>query len=70
MKKKYVVQRLEGYDGIELMADPVIGRHIYGPGEIIELDDRKHDVAGIMGRGLIIEYKEEPVVISTPAKEA
>ena len=58
MKRKYVVRAVEGWAGIELMADP-LPRRIYGPGDVVELDDSVHDVAGLMGRGLLGPPVEE-----------
>ena len=60
MKKKYRILPVEGLDGIEFLADNPVGRRIYGPGEIIELDDTIHAVARIMARGQIEEIIEAP----------
>ena len=60
MKKRYRILPVEGLDGIEFLADNPVGRRIYGPGEIIELDDTIHAVGRIMARGQIEEIIETP----------
>lgn len=59
MRKRYIVQDVEGFDGIEFLADNPVGRRVYRGGEIIELDDSLHNVAGIMARGQIVEMVED-----------
>lgn len=69
MKKKYIVQAIEGVDGIELASDSPVNRRVYGPGDVIELDDKIHNVAGIMARGQIVAAIEEAATIEPEAKK-
>ena len=55
MKKSYIVQAIEGSEGIEFLSEPPVNRRVYRPGDVIELDDAVHNVAGIMARGQIVE---------------
>ena len=68
MKKWYIVQAVEGLNGIELGSDSPVGRRTYVPGDVIELDDKVHNVAGIMGRGQIVEA-DDAVIAEPEAKK-
>ena len=61
MKQKFVVQGVEGFDGLQLLSEPTVGRRIYGPGEVVELDDQQHDIAGLKSRGIIRDLPESRV---------
>ena len=67
--KKYLVLPFDGFDGIERGTDPPVGRRIYVPGDIIELDETVHGVAGLLAGGRIKpapedEAEEEPPTTS------
>lgn len=66
--KRYEVLPVEGLDGIERGSDPPVGRRIYRPGDIIELDDRIHNVAGILANGQIRAVVEPAVIENKPDK--
>lgn len=65
--KRYEVLPFEGLDGIERGTDPPVGRRIYRPGDIIELDEKLHGVAGLLANGQIRPVVE-PVVQPVPSK--
>ncbi len=69
MRKKYKVLEVEGSEGIEFGSDSPVGRRVYRAGDIIELDDKVHDVAGIMARGQLSEIFEAPKPIVEEIKE-
>lgn len=54
-KKKYIVQRVEGYHGLEFLSDSPVGRRTYLPGEEVELDDKVHDIVGLLGSGIVVK---------------
>ena len=55
MKKRYIVQAVGGYDGVEILAEPTVGRRIYQAGDVIEIDTRIVDVVGLVNGGFIRE---------------
>lgn len=52
MHAKYEVLPIEGSEGIEFLGEPQ-PRRVYRPGDVIELDDQKHAVEGLLARGQI-----------------
>lgn len=64
--RKYLVQAIPGYDGLERLQDPPTGRRLYRAGEIIELDDAISDIPGLRGWGIIADYVEPEI---EPAEE-
>lgn len=60
MKRTFRVLPVEASEGIERLCDP-IPRHLYRPGQVVELDDSTCDVAGIMAGGQIEEIVLDPL---------
>ncbi len=67
MKKTYRVKRVEGFDGLEVLGEPNVGRHIYQPGETVELDSRVSDVAALVAGGFV--EPADPVKPEKPGGE-
>lgn len=60
MKKKFIVQAVEGDNGLEILAEPTVGRRVYQAGDLIEVDTRIVDVVGLVNGGFIREAPKPP----------
>ena len=50
---RYQVQAVENIAGLEFLVDPPVGRRLYGPGEVVEIDEEKVNISGLLGSGIV-----------------